>query len=220
VATGRPAPGSLTTLEPSARQSAGPGVLGGGGAELGETRARSLFRVDSRPAAAGFAAGHPHDIAPPGWERLGVPGLGEGLVPGDDVEPGTDDARRCRQHQSSSRSSRGMLRLVGGGWRPTSAGWRLSPSPEVGGDVRPGGLRLGPALGDEVLVPAQPGFWPDGQVCESSAGEQSCEPHPYSSIRRLQRWPVDAASKDCHLVAQARRPRWRHPPEEAARRDG
>ena len=63
-------------------------------------------------------------------------------------------------------------------------------------------MRVGPALGDEVPVPAQQGCWLDEEAPESPAGEQPCEPRQHRSICRLQRRSVDLASEDCHLVAQ------------------
>ena len=81
------------------------------------------------------------------------------------------------------------------------------PEDERGGSLRDGrstrpGVRVDPALDDEVPVPAQQGCRLDEEASASSAGEQSCEPRQHRSVRRLQRRSVDLASKDCHLVAQ------------------
>ena len=61
---------------------------------------------------------------------------------------------------------------------------------------------IGPALGDEVAVPAQKGCRLDEEVPVTPAGEQPCERGQHRSIRRFERRSVDPASEDCHLVAQ------------------
>jgi hypothetical protein len=61
---------------------------------------------------------------------------------------------------------------------------------------------IGPALGDEVAVPAQQGCRLDEEVPTTLAGEQPCERGQHRSIRRLERRSMDLASEDCHLVAQ------------------
>ncbi len=63
-------------------------------------------------------------------------------------------------------------------------------------------MGVGPALGDEVLVPARQGRRLDEEVPEALAGEQSCEPRQHRSIRRLRLGSVHLASEDRHLVAQ------------------
>jgi len=63
-------------------------------------------------------------------------------------------------------------------------------------------VRVGPALGDEVSVPAQQGCRLDEEASASSAGEQSCQSGQHRSIRGLGRWSVHLASEDRHLVTQ------------------
>ena len=61
---------------------------------------------------------------------------------------------------------------------------------------------VGPALGDEVSVPAQQGRRLDEEVPEMLAGEQSCESRHRRPVRRVQRRSVDLAPQYRHLVAQ------------------
>jgi pimeloyl-ACP methyl ester carboxylesterase len=63
-------------------------------------------------------------------------------------------------------------------------------------------VRIGPAFGDEVSVPAQQGRRLDEEASEAAAREKSCQPVQHRSICRLQRGPVHLASKDRHLVTQ------------------
>ena len=60
-------------------------------------------------------------------------------------------------------------------------------------------MRVGPALGDKVSVPAQQGCRLDDEVPEAVAGDQSCESRQHRPIRRLERRSVDLAPKDRHL---------------------
>ncbi len=61
---------------------------------------------------------------------------------------------------------------------------------------------VGPALGDEVAVPAQQSCRLDEELPDTLAGEQSCQPGQHCSIRRLECRSMDLASQDRHLVAQ------------------
>ena len=70
-----------------------------------------------------------------------------------------------------------------------------------GRSTRPA-VRVGPAPGDEVPVPAQQGRRLDDEVPETRAGEHPCERGQHRSICRLERRSVDVASEDRHLVAQ------------------
>ena len=72
------------------------------------------------------------------------------------------------------------------------------------GDGRPtrSAAGIGPALGDHVAVPTQQSCRLDEEVPVTAAGEQSCQPGQHGSICRLERWPVDLASEDRHLMAQ------------------
>ncbi len=72
------------------------------------------------------------------------------------------------------------------------------------GDGRPTrpAVGIGPALGDEIAMPAQQGCRLNKEVSESSAEEQSCESRQHRSICRLECRSVDLTSQDCHLVAQ------------------
>ena len=63
-------------------------------------------------------------------------------------------------------------------------------------------VREGPALGDEIPVPAQQGCRLDEEVSETLAGEQSCQSRQHRSICWLQHGSVDLASEHRHLVAQ------------------
>lgn len=63
-------------------------------------------------------------------------------------------------------------------------------------------MRVGPALGDKIPVPAQQGCRLDEEVLETLAGEQSCQARQQRSICRFQRGSVDLASEHRHLVAQ------------------
>lgn len=63
-------------------------------------------------------------------------------------------------------------------------------------------VRVGPALGDEVAVPAQQGCWLDEEASETLAGEQSCQSGQHRSICRLERRAVHLASEDRHLMTQ------------------
>ena len=63
-------------------------------------------------------------------------------------------------------------------------------------------VRVGPALGDKVPVPAQQGLWLNEEAPEPLAGEQSCESRQDRPVGRLQRRSMDLASEDGHLVAQ------------------
>ena len=63
-------------------------------------------------------------------------------------------------------------------------------------------VRVGPALGDEVPVPAQQGCRLDEEASETLAGEQSCESGQHRPVGWLQHRSVDLASEHRHLVAQ------------------
>jgi hypothetical protein len=60
---------------------------------------------------------------------------------------------------------------------------------------------VGPALGDQVTVPAQQSLWLDEEVPKTLAREKSCQSDQDRSVGRLKR-RSDLASEDCHLVAQ------------------
>src|ERR1019366_8545409 len=64
------------------------------------------------------------------------------------------------------------------------------------------GVRVGPALGDKVPVPAQQGGWLNEEAPETLAGEPSCESRQNRPVGRLQGRSMDLASKDGHLMAQ------------------
>ena len=81
------------------------------------------------------------------------------------------------------------------------------PEHEGGGPLGDGrstrpAVWVGPALGDEVAVPAQEGCRLDEEVRVTLAGEQSCQPGQHRSICRLKRRSVDLASEDRHLMTQ------------------
>ena len=87
--------------------------------------------------------------------------------------------------------------------------WILLRQPEDKrrGSLRDGrptgpGVRVGPALGDKVPVPAQQGLWLNEEAPEPLAGEQSCESGQNGPVGRLQRRSMDLASEYRHLVAQ------------------
>jgi hypothetical protein len=63
-------------------------------------------------------------------------------------------------------------------------------------------VRVGPALGDEIPVPAQQGGRLNEEVSETLAGEQSCQSGQHRPVRRLGRRSVHLASQHCYLVAQ------------------
>jgi hypothetical protein len=62
-------------------------------------------------------------------------------------------------------------------------------------------VRVAPALGHEISVPAQQVGWLDEEVPETVTGEQPSQvgQHP---VGRLGRRPVDLASQERHFVAQ------------------
>jgi hypothetical protein len=72
------------------------------------------------------------------------------------------------------------------------------------GDSRSTGsaVRVGPAFGDKVAVPAQQGRRLDEEVLETLSGEQSCESRKHRSIRPFQRGSVHLAAQHCHRMAQ------------------
>src|SRR5579862_6419590 len=74
-------------------------VVAGRGPELCEEGSAPIVPVDPDPATLWIAERHPHDVASPGWQRLGVPDAVEGLVPREEVEPGSEDARRSWQER-------------------------------------------------------------------------------------------------------------------------
>ena len=70
-----------------------------------------------------------------------------------------------------------------------------------GRSTRPA-MWVGPALGDEVTVPAQQGCRLDEEASLAPAREQSPQSGQHRPVGRLQRRTVDLASEDRHLVAQ------------------
>ena len=61
---------------------------------------------------------------------------------------------------------------------------------------------VGPALGDEVAVPAQQGRRLDEEVPVTLAGEQSCQPGQHRPARRLQHRPVHLAAEQRDFVSE------------------
>ena len=121
-------------------------------------------------------------------------------------------AAPCTSHQSAAHSPWMMFSAPTGELTVDAAvapvGVLLcQPQDKRGGarrNARPTGPapRVGPALGDEVAVPAQQGCWLDEEASESSAGEHSCQSRQHRPVRRLQRRSVDLALQDRHLVSE------------------
>jgi hypothetical protein len=63
-------------------------------------------------------------------------------------------------------------------------------------------VRVGPALGDEVPVPAQKGCWLDEEASETLTGHELRKGGKDRPVGRLQRRSVDLPSEDRHLMAQ------------------
>ena len=61
---------------------------------------------------------------------------------------------------------------------------------------------VGPALGDEVAVPAQQGRRLEEVVPVTLAGEQSCQPGQHRPVRRLQHRPVHLAAEQRDFVSE------------------
>lgn len=76
-------------------------------------------------------------------------------------------------------------------------------------DVAEKAVRVGPALGDQVLVPAQQRCRLDEEAPETVTGEQSCQAGHYCPVGSLKHRTVNLAAKDRDLVAQASRLRSR-----------
>ena len=61
---------------------------------------------------------------------------------------------------------------------------------------------VGPALADEVSVPAKEGIWLDEEASPASAGKQPRQPGEQRPVGRAECRPVDLATEDGHLVAE------------------
>ena len=78
------------------RESKVPGMLAGGGTELGEKDATSVFPLHPCPSMNGVGEGQPHEVTPTLGKATWVPQRSKSLIPCHKVKPLAEEAGRCR----------------------------------------------------------------------------------------------------------------------------